>query len=178
MQYKIFSIPILNGEEEQENLNKFLRSVRVVESRKELVTIDAGCFWTFCVSFLPIGKTSTEEPKNTREDTARKREQLLATMSDEEKERFEAMSAARTILSNEEALPAFRIFTNKELAFVAKAGYAVLERDDVPPEVEKSHWKYYARRLWKLLNTTNAGSPEESPLPFDALMNEEERQPF
>lgn len=37
MQYKIFSIPILNGEEEQENLNKFLRSVRVVESRKELV---------------------------------------------------------------------------------------------------------------------------------------------
>ena len=51
MQYKIFSIPVLGGNEETEIMNKFLRSVRVVETKKELINYDTGCYWTFCITY-------------------------------------------------------------------------------------------------------------------------------
>lgn len=47
MQYKIFSIPVLGGNEETEMMNKFLRSVRVVETKKELINYDTGCYWIY-----------------------------------------------------------------------------------------------------------------------------------
>ena len=52
MQYKIFSIPVLGGNEETEIMNKFLRSVRVVETKKELINYDTGCYWTFCITYI------------------------------------------------------------------------------------------------------------------------------
>ncbi|MCP5535557.1 MAG: hypothetical protein H7A51_04885 [Akkermansiaceae bacterium] len=51
MQYEVFTIPAGGGEETEE-LNKFLRSHRVVSVDKHLVTEGGQPRWVFCVEYL------------------------------------------------------------------------------------------------------------------------------
>ena len=43
MQYAIFTVPAVSGQEEQENMNKFLRSHKIVKVDKEPVTYSDSC---------------------------------------------------------------------------------------------------------------------------------------
>lgn len=174
MQYRVFSIPILGGEGEQEQMNRFLRSVRVVETRKELVTVDMGCFWTFCITFLPLyGGKPTDERKNSREETAKKREQLEASMSEDERARFSLLCNVRTSIAHEESVPAFAVFTNKELAEAAKFPFEVFQEANPPAGVDKKRWKLYAQRLFEAL----AGDAFPVVSPPEELPNNEESEP-
>ncbi|MBQ8157400.1 MAG: hypothetical protein IJ081_00055 [Prevotella sp.] len=62
MQYKVFTIPIVGGDEMTEELNKFLRANKIVKVDKELAVNGDMTYWTFCVQYLlsslanPIGE--------------------------------------------------------------------------------------------------------------------------
>ena len=67
MQIKIISIPVIDGKEANSELNKFLRSVKVLEIEQKLVENRAGCMWTFCIRYIDT-KNLAEKVKKDRVD--------------------------------------------------------------------------------------------------------------
>jgi superfamily II DNA helicase RecQ len=130
MQIKIFTIPTIDAQDATEELNTFLRSVRVLEIKKELVRLENGTFWSFCITYLPANLSprdaSTNGNMNRREKVDYKQVLPEAVFS-----RFEQMRRIRKQLAEAEAIPAYAVFTDSELAEIAKS-------DTLSPSVLKS----------------------------------------
>lgn len=120
MQIKIFSVSVLGGEDEEERLNLFLRSHKVADVRKELVQTDGGCFWTFCVSYILGALPPSVSEKKEKTDY----KQILDEQSFS---RFAKMREIRKQLAVEDAVPAYLVFTDAELAEFAKVERLTLE---------------------------------------------------
>jgi hypothetical protein len=54
MQLKVFAVTAQGGEEAVEEMNKFLRSHRVLSIERRLVE-QGGAYWSFCVEYLERG---------------------------------------------------------------------------------------------------------------------------
>lgn len=111
MQIKIFSIPLIDSIEPQIELNQFLRSHRVVEVRKELGVQNCNHYWTFCITYLDDAKVL--KVGATKIDY----KQVLDASAFE---RFSQMRKIRKGLAQNDAVPAFAIFTDAELAEFSK----------------------------------------------------------
>ena len=68
MQVKIFTIPLLAGETLTEEMNHFLRSQRVIDIDKQVVMQNNVAFWSFCITYLPIGSASSGERREKELD--------------------------------------------------------------------------------------------------------------
>ena len=114
MQIKTFWVNARGDETAEEALNRFLRGHRVLEVEKQLVVHGLESYWCFCVAFLenakPTGRTATKKP-----DKIDYKEKLSA----EAFIRYARYRDIRKKLSEEEAVPGYVIFTNKELAAMA-----------------------------------------------------------
>lgn len=113
MQIKIFSVSVLGGEDEEERLNLFLRSHKVADVRRELVQTDSGCFWTFCISYMLGASPSLMSEKKEKTD-------YKQVLDEHSFSRFAKMREIRKQLAAEDAVPAYLVFTDAELAEFAK----------------------------------------------------------
>lgn len=121
MQIKIFTVPIVSGEQTNEELNKFLRSNKIVEMDRQLVRQNDAAFWSFCITYLPGGgNAGTPSVGERREKTDYKQildESAFAL--------FTRLRAIRKQLADRDAVPAYAVFTDAELAEIAKTGMPV-----------------------------------------------------
>lgn len=52
MQVKIIAVPAMGGEAMNEQLNVFLRSKKILQVERRLVTpSDGGAYWSFCIHY-------------------------------------------------------------------------------------------------------------------------------
>lgn len=111
MQIKIISVPVVGGEDMNDMLNAFLRSHKVIKVEKQLVQNEGTACWSFCVSYL-----------NDQADTARVREKkdYQALLDSAAFERFNRYRNLRKQLAQQEGVPPYVIFTDDELAEMAK----------------------------------------------------------
>lgn len=111
MQFKTFIIPAQGNELIEEELNKFLRSHKIVEIDKKFMATDMPC-WCFCIGFLTnnFTNTRTNEPKVNYE----------TVLSKEEFSNFERLRDIRKKVAQELNIPAYAVFTNKELSELSK----------------------------------------------------------
>ena len=116
MQIKIFTVPLFGGEEAVEEMNKFLRGNKVVDIAKTLVQQGDVSFWAFCVTYLLGVPPKTQPPQGERKEKVDYREVLDA----ETFARFATMRTIRKQLAEADAVPAFAVFTDAELAEIAK----------------------------------------------------------
>lgn len=96
-----------------ELLNKFLRSHKVLKIDKEFVKEGDNGYWTFCVSYLMQTPTSSNADRREKKDY-----RLLLS-----EEHFAIFSKLRTIrkqLAEKDAVPAYAVFTDAELAEIAQ----------------------------------------------------------
>lgn len=114
MPYTIITIPVLDSEKEIEKLNGFIQSHKVIEVEKQVVQVGKNSYWTFCVQYL-LGNVPNRNNLKYPEKTDYK--ELL---SEEEFKRFAHFRNIRKQLATDEAIPAFTIFTDAELAEMAK----------------------------------------------------------
>ena len=56
MQIKVFSVPTYGGEELNEELNRFLRSKKILRVDSELVSSSGSSYWSFCVRYVEGAK--------------------------------------------------------------------------------------------------------------------------
>lgn len=109
MQIKIFTIPILGGEALNEEMNVFLRTKKVLQTEHQLVSHALGVFWCFCVKFID----EQVEGKPQKVD-------YMKVLDEVTFKRFSRLREIRKQLSTAEGIPAYAIFTDEELAELAK----------------------------------------------------------
>lgn len=116
MQYKIYTLPIIASETEQEEMNHFIRSHKVADVCKQLVVADGQAYWSFCITYLLTSQLSTDFS-----DQSRKQKVDYRLVLDEESfARFTIMRKVRKAMAEEQAIPPYAIFTDAEMAEVAK----------------------------------------------------------
>jgi len=109
MQIKIFSIPIPGGEELVEEMNRFLRSKKILQTENQLVSDANGTFWCFCIKYLD----ETPQNKSRKVD-------YREVLDPESFQRFTNLRTIRKQLAQDEGIPAYAVFTDEEMARLAQ----------------------------------------------------------
>lgn len=115
MQIKIFSVPASGDERLEEELNHFLRANKVIDIRKELAMPGGGCYWTFCITYL-----QESHPAEVLRQGSGTKVDYREALEPEVFERFASLRKVRKQIAEDEAIPAFAVFTDAELAEMAK----------------------------------------------------------
>ena len=114
IQYRFFTIPLKSAEEVETELNHFLRSQRVLTVHREFVSQGENSFWTMAVEYL---SGSTEKTQKT---SGKKRVDYREVLSPEDFALFVKLRDWRKQAAEKEAVPVYTIFTNEQLAEMAK----------------------------------------------------------
>ncbi len=113
MQIKLFTIPIQAVAEQNNDLNHFLSSNKIIDIEKQLVQNTNGTFWCFYINY---------EPKNSEKEKydAPIRIDYRNVLSVEEFKTFDKLRSIRKQLAKEDAVSAFVVATDAELAEIAR----------------------------------------------------------
>ena len=114
MQVKIFSVPAFGSAGVEEELNKFLRSHRILQVERHFCAENGG-YWAVFVEYV-LGDPIAEVPLAYRKE----KKDFTADMTDEEKQRFEQFKEIRKRVAIEKSMPAYLVFTNEELSILAR----------------------------------------------------------
>ncbi len=109
------SIPATGDLDAEEELNRFLRSHRVVSVQKELVAESATACWCFCIEYLPGGKPGGDGGKG------RSRIDYKDVLSEADFAVFARLREERKRLAANEAVPVYAVCTNEQLAEMARS---------------------------------------------------------
>jgi superfamily II DNA helicase RecQ len=111
LQYKFFSIPIPYGQDVEDGMNAFLRSVRQVHVHREIVCQDNRHYWAVSVEYL----TGTD--KDARKSEAVKRKiDYKEELSPENFAVFARLREWRKVAAAREAVQLYAVFMNEQLA--------------------------------------------------------------
>jgi superfamily II DNA helicase RecQ len=113
LQYAAFSIPVYPDSTEQEELNRFLRGHRIVQTSKELVTTDSAIHWAILVEYL----YGTEKNAGVQVKSKVDYKEILSA---EDFTLFSKLRETRKKLAEENGLPVYAVCTNEQLAEIAK----------------------------------------------------------
>lgn len=120
MPFEFIQIPANGQGNAKEELNKLLRGGCIASVRKEFVGHGEDSFWAFCIEYLdgPLnaGKATASGPKVDYKEV----------LSPEDFAVFCRLRDLRKAISDKEAIPAYSIFTNEQLAAMVTGKVAAL----------------------------------------------------
>ncbi len=147
MQIKIFTIPIDAEENLTEEMNHFLRSHKIINVKSELAPAGSNSCWTFCVTYLLSGASEEQSDGKRRSGKTDYKEVLEPDAF----ERFSRFRKIRKQIAEEEAVPAYAVFTDAELAELANLPELTKGTMQKIPNIGKKKVEKYADAF--LLNT-------------------------
>jgi superfamily II DNA helicase RecQ len=115
LQCKFFIIPVGDIEHSEVEVNRFLRSVRVVNMQRDFVDQGPNSFWSVAVEYLSAAKSAGE--KNRLKKSKIDYKQVL---SPEDFALFAQLREWRKGEAAEIGVPVYTIFTNEQLAKIAE----------------------------------------------------------
>ena len=157
MQIKIFSIPIGGDESAIEEMNLFLRANKIVDIRKELATVGCNSCWTFCITY--ILNNNPQAIKNNGENKIDYKKVLPPDIF----ERFSALRKLRKQIADNDAVPAYAVFTDAELAEIAKLDKLTLTALQNIPGIGKKKVEKYGNMFVNAelqSNNETSGTPD------------------
>jgi len=114
IQLRHFMIGAVGDDATEEALNRFLRGHQVLEVRQELVADGSSSSWCIAVRYAEAGEiTGSRTGKRTKID-------YKDVLEPEEFARFAELRKRRKAIAGEDALPPFAVFTDEELAGIAR----------------------------------------------------------
>jgi len=142
MQIRIFTFPLCTENQQTEELNHFLRAHKVVDIRKELAIIDGNNVWTFCVTYMQDGISgqSSSATKSVKID-------YKEVLDEETFKVFSSLRKSRKLIADSEAVPAYAVFTDAELAEIAKLAPPTIQAIQRIPGIGKKKVEKYAEAL-------------------------------
>lgn len=151
MQIKLFTIPVGDTVPELEELNRFLRSNRIIDCAVQLASTSSGVSWCFCVKYI-------YRPAYQTEPEARRKKDYKEELDEGTFKVFSALRAIRKQIATDDSIPAYAVCTDEELAAMAalpeinKAGLL-----SVKGFGERKYEKFGVRivEYWKKANETN-----------------------
>lgn len=151
MQYKIFTIPILGNEIETEELNKFLRANKIVKVDKDLVSNGDMTYWSFCVQYLLPPPSAPAGEKKEKID-------YKNVLDEEHFKLFSMLRKCRKAIAEEDAIPAFAVFLDSELAEMTKLDEISVKSLLKINGIGKQRAEKYAARLLEKIDEENRKS--------------------
>lgn len=159
MQYKMFAVSALGDDAGEEQLNSYLRANRVLAVRKELVSIADRPVWCFCVETLAGAEA-------LRPASGKKRVDYKEILSAEDFTLFVALRDLRKTMADAEAVPVFTIFTNEQLAEIARRRPTTVRELEAIDGIGAARSSKYGAAVTALV-TERAGRPHEELAPAD-----------
>ena len=117
VQIKFFTITAGDVDTETE-LNRFLRSVKVIEVRREFVVVAETAYWAICVLYLPHAGTAESQP--TKLYAGKNRIDYREVLSPDDFNRFSELRKIRKEIAEKASVPPYVVFTDAELAEILK----------------------------------------------------------
>ena len=115
LQFKFFHISSRYHRETKEELNKFLRSHRVVTVHREFVADRENSYWSFAIEYLA---TASETEKQSVTHAGKKRMDYKEVLSSEDFSFFAKLREWRKRAAGEAGVSVYTIFTNEQLALI------------------------------------------------------------
>ena len=112
MQFKIFAIPVADDGVAIEEMNRFLRSHKVLETEQQLISTKNGAHWHFCVKYLANAQPESKQQNTSKIDYKEVLDERTFAV-------FSILREVRKKIAEEEGMPVYAIFTNDELAGIA-----------------------------------------------------------
>lgn len=125
MQMQFFQVPAVGGEGMVEEVNRFLRTHRVLRVQRELVLRDESPSWAVCVEYLEgaggsgVGSVSSGKGRTSGRGSEG-RVDYKAVLSPEDFALFLLLRDLRRTLAEAEATPVWAVFTNEQLARISQ----------------------------------------------------------
>ncbi len=107
-------LPSHGDRQTEEELNRFLRSHRILQVERRFCEENGG-YWALLVEYVE-GDPSAEAPPAMR----RERKDFSESLTEEEKQRYENYKTVRKELAQQHNIPAYLVFTNEELAILSR----------------------------------------------------------
>lgn len=153
MQIEIFTIPVVNGKDALAEMNKFLRTYRVAEIQKSFMPTEMGGCWSFCVTYLDSNKTPEVELKKGKIDYRNILEERTFAI-------FCEFRKLRKQIAEKEVIPPFAVFTDAELAEIAKLEPISLSTMKTIPGIGIKKIEKYGSQFVECVNETSGKSDE------------------
>lgn len=149
MQIKVFTLPVLDSGQMEEETNKFLRSHRVMTIDRQF-TPENGGYWTLLVSYLTSSSAdqTTAVSRNGKVD-------YREVLSPEEFGRFAHYRDVRKVIAQQQGIPAYAVFTDEELAQIAR-----MEQPDIKAIATIKNVGKRAEKYGEMLLATPSQTPE------------------
>ncbi len=114
MQIRIFNIPITDTGEMQAEINRFLSANRVLEIEQQFYQNEKGGYWSFCVRYL------NSNTVNFQQQSTKQKVDYKELLNENEFAIFSKLREYRKIIAANDAVPAYAVFTDEELAGIAR----------------------------------------------------------
>jgi len=115
MQIRIFTIPIAAPGALEAEMNAFLSGHRVLEVEQKFFQNENGGYWTFCVRYINGGV-----PPASAHGYSNKKIDYREILNDKDFAVFSKLRAIRKELAAADGSPAYVVFTDEELANIAR----------------------------------------------------------
>ena len=117
MQIKIFDILASAPEQDIEIVNKFIRAHKVVDiDRQFYVSSDNIGHWSLCLTYL----LPAPHPQQDGKFDKREKVDYKSVLSPDDFDKFTKLRIIRKKLADDDAIPAYAVFTDWELAQIAQ----------------------------------------------------------
>ena len=116
MQWSFYRIPVAGGDAAGE-FNHFLRTVRVLTVHREFVSQGESSFWAMAVEYLPSAGTS---PVSKKEPPVKSNVDFKSVLAPDDFTLYARLREWRKETGHTEAVPVYTIFTNEQLAEMAR----------------------------------------------------------
>ncbi|HMO40056.1 MAG TPA: HRDC domain-containing protein [Saprospiraceae bacterium] len=113
MQIKLFTIPVGDSGGALSEMNAFLRGNKILEVENQLVNNEHGAYWCFCVRYIERAFPEGDTKKKAKVD-------YRSVLDEATFQKFSKLRQTRKQVAAEEGISAFIIFTDEELAELAK----------------------------------------------------------
>lgn len=150
MQYGVFAVPAVGGAEATEELNRFLRGKRVLTVERRLIEVGSASVWTFCVEFL---ETPTADGGRFTQKV-----DYREILPPDQFAKFSRLRALRKDVAEKESVPPYAVFTNEQLAAMARIESPSLQALQAIPGVGEAKTTKYGAAFLKALTEAPAES--------------------
>jgi len=169
MQIRIFTIPSADSGSLQSEMNAFLSAHRVLEIEQKFFQNDNGGYWSFCVRYIDGGGGGGGA--SYQGGYSGKKVDYREVLSERDFSVFSKLRAIRKELAAADGAPAYVVFTDEELANIARlpevTEKAVLEIQGIGEKKLARYGKALIDKYNALSASAGGSATADAAPPFD-----------